>query len=157
MTFRAIFLCCLSAAPANAATVVSIGDGDTVRVVEEGQKLTIRLACIDAPETAQRPYGQAAREQLQTLIPVGSNITLRTQTVDRYGRTVAEILKDDSSVNLTMVRSGAAFAYRKYLAACDGPAYLGAEASAEREARGVWAVSGGIQRPWEWRRSRRSR
>ena len=42
---------------ANAATVVSVGDGDTIRVSEGSRRLTIRLACIDAPETSQRPWG----------------------------------------------------------------------------------------------------
>jgi len=58
-------------------------------------------------------------------------------------------------VTKAMVSSGAAFAYRKYLAACDGPAYLGAEAAAQRQRVGVWAVPGGIQRPWDWRKGAR--
>ena len=40
------------------ATVLSIGDGDTIRVRQAGKALTVRLACIDAPESAQTPYGQ---------------------------------------------------------------------------------------------------
>jgi endonuclease YncB( thermonuclease family) len=43
------------AAPASAATVLSVGDGDTIRVLEGAKPLTIRLSCIDAPETAERP------------------------------------------------------------------------------------------------------
>ena len=39
------------------ATVLSIGDGDTIRVRQAGRALTVRLACIDAPETAQSPWG----------------------------------------------------------------------------------------------------
>ncbi|BAB77138.1 thermonuclease family protein (plasmid) [Anabaena sp. FACHB-709] len=32
-------------------TVVSVGDGDTLRVRnQQGQPITIRLGCIDAPE-----------------------------------------------------------------------------------------------------------
>ena len=52
----------LLAGPASAATVLSVGDGDTLRVVEGSQRLTIRLACIDAPVAAQNPYGAAARQ-----------------------------------------------------------------------------------------------
>jgi micrococcal nuclease len=146
----------LLAGPAGAATVVSVGDGDTMRVVEGGKRLTIRMACIDAPETAQRPYGAASRQRLQALAPAGSVVTLRTQTTDKYGRTVAEVFRGGQSVNLAMVASGQAFAYRKYLAACDQSAYLGAEAAAQRQRTGVWAVPGGIQRPWDWRKGTRT-
>ena len=78
-------------------------------------------------------------------------VSLKVQTKDRYGRTVAEIFRNGRSVNLAMVQSGQAFAYRKYLAACDGGAYLAAEAQAQQSRRGVWAVTGGIERPWDWR------
>ena len=145
----------LFAGPASAATVLSVGDGDTVRVMEGPQRLTIRLACIDAPETAQRPYGAASRQRLQELAPVGSVVTLRPQTIDKYGRTVAEVFRGGQNTNLAMVSSGQAFAYRKYLGACDGSAYLGAEAAAQRQRVGVWAVPGGIQRPWDWRKGPR--
>ena len=139
------------AGPAKAATVLSVGDGDTVRVSEGAQRITIRLACIDAPETAQAPFGVASRTQLQQYLPVGSVVTLKAQTKDRYRRTVAEIFRNGRSVNLAMVENGQAFAYRKYLAACDGGAYLAAEAQAKQSRRGVWAVTGGIERPWDWR------
>ena len=141
----------LLADPAGAATVLSVGDGDTVRVSEGAQRITIRLACIDAPETAQAPFGVASRTQLQQYLPVGSVVSLKVQTKDRYRRTVAEIFRNGRSVNLAMVENGQAFAYRKYLAACDGGAYLAAEAQAKQSRRGVWAVSGGIERPWDWR------
>lgn len=142
--------------PAGAVTVVSVGDGDTLRVTDGGQRLTIRMACIDAPETAQRPYGAASRQRLQALAPVGSAVSLRVQTIDRYGRTVAEVFRNGQSVNLAMVSSGQAFAYRQYLSGCNQAAYLGAEASAERQGLGVWAVQGGIQRPWDWRHGNRA-
>ncbi len=120
---------------------------------ERGKRLTICVACIDVPETAQRPYGAASRQRLQALAPAGSVATLRAQTIDKYGRTVAQMFRNGQNVNLAMVSSGQAFAYRKYLGACDGSANLGAEAAAQRQRAGVWAVPGGIQRPWDWRRS----
>jgi len=33
------------AGPETRATVLSIGDGDTIRVLEQGRKITVRLAC----------------------------------------------------------------------------------------------------------------
>ena len=132
------------------ATVLSIGDGDTISVLERGQKLKVRLACIDAPETAQSPYGMASRNQLKALLPLGSTVSLRVQAVDRYGRSVAEVV-GKGPVNLAMVQSGQAFVYRQYLGRCDRGAYLATERQAQAQRLGVWAVPGGITRPWEFR------
>ena len=82
-------------------------------------------------------------------------VSLLPQTIDKYGCTVAEMFRNGQYVNLAMVSSGQAFAYRKYLAACDGSAYLAAEAAAQRQWVGVWAVPGGIQRPSDWRKGTR--
>jgi len=135
---------------ATAATVLSIGDGDSISVLERGEKLKVRLACIDAPETAQSPFGVASRNQLKALLPLGSTVKLRVQAVDRYGRTVAELI-GKGTVNLAMVQSGQAFVYRQYLGRCDRGAYLAAERQAQAQRLGVWAVPGGITRPWDFR------
>ena len=135
---------------ATAATVLSIGDGDTISLLERGQKLKVRLACIDAPETAQSPYGMASRNQLKALLPIGSMVSLRVQAVDRYGRRVAEVI-GKGPVNLAMVQSGQAFVYRQYLGRCDRGAYLAAEQQAQAQRLGVWAVPGGITRSWDFR------
>ena len=59
------------------ATVVSIGDGDTLRLRQAGRLITVRLACIDAPELTQRPWGPLARQYLQDRLPLGSVVTLQ--------------------------------------------------------------------------------
>jgi endonuclease YncB( thermonuclease family) len=135
--------------------VLSIGDGDTIRVRQGGRAITVRLACIDAPETAQRPYGQQARSYLQQRLPVGREVSLDVKTTDRYGRSVAEVISD-ININLAMVEDGQAFAYRQYLGGCDAKEYLDAEYRASRRRYGVWQVPGGITRPWDFRRGRRS-
>ena len=89
----------------NAATVVSVGDGDTIRVSEGNKKITIRLACIDAPERSQQPWGSKSTELLKQLTPIGSKVTLRVQTTDRYGRVVAELFNHQGNVNKLMVRT----------------------------------------------------
>ena len=145
----------IAVSPALAATVVSIGDGDTLKVTDNGQRVTIRLACIDAPETSQVPCGLQSRQALRSLLPVGTKVRVSPQTIDKYGRTVAEIYRGDQLINLEMVRTGQAYAYRKYLSNCDQAAYLGAESAAEQRRLGVWEVPGGIDRPWYWRHRRR--
>lgn len=151
-----LFSLLLLTGPAFAAAVLSVGDGDTLTASDGGRRVTVRLACIDAPESAQKPYGPAAREHLQKLAPVGSIVTLKPQTTDRYGRTVAEVIRNGQSVNLAMVRDGHAFAYREYLGNCDSRLYLSSEGSAQKRAKGVWSVPGGIQRPWDFRAGRRN-
>ena len=147
----------LLASPAGAATVLSVGDGDTIRVSDGANRLTIRLACIDAPETAQKPYGTASRQQLQALAPVGSVVSIQTKTTDRYGRTVAEVFRNGRSVNQAMVSTGEAFVYWQYILGCDRNIYARLEQQAKSQRLGVWAVPGGIEKPWDFRRGRRAR
>ncbi len=96
------------------ATVLSIGDGDTIRVHQGKQRITIRLACIDAPEMAQAPDGANARRYLQSRLRVGSSVTIKTKMVDRFGRSVAVVI-GEVNLNLALVEDGMAFAYRRYL------------------------------------------
>ena len=133
--------------------VLSIGDGDTIRVRQGGRAITVRLACIDAPETAQSPWGQHARRYLQQRLPIGREVTLEVKTTDRYGRTVVEVISD-ININLVLVEDGQAFAYRQYLGGCDAKEYLDAEFRASRHRYGVWQVDGGITRPWDFRQGR---
>ena len=133
--------------------MVSVGDGDTIRVTgANGQKVTIRMACIDAPETAQGQSGAVATQTLKQLLAAGP-LEIKPQTVDRYGRTVAEVFSGGRNVNLEMVRMGAAYVYRQYLSGCDESAYLGAESQAERYRFGVWRWGNEVK-PWDFRKSR---
>jgi endonuclease YncB( thermonuclease family) len=134
------------------AMVLSVGDGDTLRVRAGDRAITIRLACIDAPETAQSPWGQQSRAYLLQRLPRGRKVNIQPHTTDRYGRTVAEVISD-ISINLVMVEDGQAFAYRRYLSGCDAKEYLDAEYRASRHRYGVWQVDGGITRPWEFRQA----
>ena len=77
-------------------------------------------------------------------------VSMRVQAVDRYGRSVAEVI-GKGIVNLAMVQSGQAFVYRQYLGRCDRGAYLAAERQAQAQRLGVWAVPGGMTRPWDFR------
>ena len=132
-----------------------MGDGDTIRVTTaKGQKVTIRMACIDAPETAQGESGAQATLVLKQLLGSGP-VEIRPQTVDRYGRTVAEVYAGGRNINLEMVRLGMAYAFRDYLSGCDANAYLGAEALAERGRQGVWRW-GNEAKPWDFRKGQRS-
>jgi endonuclease YncB( thermonuclease family) len=68
---------------------------------------------------------------------------------------VAEVI-GEINLGLALVEDAQAFAYRRYLGGCDARAYLDAEFRASRHRFGVWQVPGGIPRPWDVRRQRRS-
>jgi endonuclease YncB( thermonuclease family) len=128
------------------ATVLSICDGDTIRVQQGAKRLTIRLACIHAPGMAQAPDGANARRYLQSRLRLGSSVTLRPQTVDRFARPMAEVI-GEVNLNLAQVEDGMAFADRRYLGQCEAREYLEAGFRPSRRRYGVWRVPGGITRP----------
>jgi endonuclease YncB( thermonuclease family) len=144
-----------AAAAGPAATVLSVGDGDTITVRQGSERIRVRLACIDAPETSQRPWGQQARQQLQQLAPVGSTVQLQVKATDRYGRTVAEVFSGGRNINQALVASGAAFVYWQYAQRCDRNAYASLEQRAKAQRVGVWSAN--LQPPWDYRRCRRSK
>jgi endonuclease YncB( thermonuclease family) len=145
----------LLALPVQAATVLSVGDGDTITITNGAQKIRVRLACIDAPETSQAPYGMESRQSLQRLLPIGAEVTVRSKATDRYGRSVAEVLKGSTNINQQQVASGNSFVYWQYIKGCDRQTYSNVENDARLKRLGVWSVPGGIKRPWDYRRSRR--
>ena len=142
-----------SAATSSAWLVISIGDGDTLRITNGNETQTVRLACIDSPEMAQ-DYGQQAKERLQALLPINTPVSMRTVDTDRYGRTVAELFSQGRSINLSLVESGHAVAYRQYLSNCDREAYLDAEAIAQQSQLAFWSLSNPVM-PWDFRRQNR--
>jgi len=149
--------CTTTNASADTYKVLSVGDGDTLTALSPaGEKTRIRLACVDAPESSQRPAGPAARAALQQLLPVGTPITLRVKATDRYGRTVAEVFDGGRNVNQALVGAGDAYVYWDYISGCDRNRYGVLEAAARSQRWGVWADPS-LLPPWEYRACRRSR
>lgn len=138
-------------------TVVSVGDGDTLRVRALGRTTTIRLGCIDAPETSQQPFGERSTFRLKQLLPLGKAVQVRAISRDRYGRTVAELYVGKQSVNLQMIKEGQAVVYRQYLNGCTATKdqYLQAETQAKQKRLGFWSQLSPVM-PWDYRRGKRN-
>lgn len=134
------------------ATVVSTGDGDTLRVDRAGQSITVRLGCVDAPERDQ-PGGKEAGDRLAQLLPVGVAVQMRGIDLDQYGREVAEIYVNGQSINLQLVAEGHAVVYDDYLDGCGSTRdqYLQAEQQAMNADLNFWAQANPVM-PWDWRR-----
>ncbi len=134
------------------ATVVSVGDGDTLRIQGQSGPVTIRVACIDAPETSQA-FGPEASLRLRQLLSTGQRVEVRAIERDRYDRTVAEIYSGGQSVGLQLVREGYAVVYTQYLSGCAATAsdYRQAEAEARAARRNFWSQANPTM-PWDFRR-----
>lgn len=136
-------------------TVVSVGDGDTLRIRNQGKTITVRLGCIDAPETKQQPWGEQSAVRLRQILPPGTAVRVRQIDLDQYSRTVAELYKGNSSVNLQLVQEGKAVVYHQFLSGCAPTKnqYLQAEAKAKQERLGYWNQSSPVM-PWDFRRAK---
>lgn len=131
--------------------VISIIDGDTVKVLNhQNEQLKIRLASIDAPERKQ-PYGAKSKQLLASLIG-NKRVTLSCPKKDRYKRLICTItLPSGKDVNREMVINGGAWVYRKYYKGVD---YINAEKYARFNKLGLWDTSEyKAIPPWEWRRN----
>ena len=131
--------------------VVSVTDGDTVKVVIEGEDpppFKVRLHGIDAPEKYQ-VYGKESTEALSRIVE-GKSVTLDVFGVDRYGRTVGVLHDGDwkHSFNKELVEMGLAYNWPTY-----GMLWGGDKAQRRARAKrvGIWARFGGEIRPWSWR------
>ena len=92
------------------AVVARIADGDTLVLTDERR---VRLVQIDAPEEHEGEcYAAGATTALERLVPPGATVTLEADPalddVDRFGRLLRYVLRNDRNVNLELVRAGAA-------------------------------------------------
>lgn len=123
-------------------------DGDTL--VVQGQ--TIRLAAIDAPETAQRCMGGPARFE-----PCGRYVTARLEqrlhsvvvscrlrSRDAYDRWIAHCRDARGDLSSWLVSRGLARAFVRY-----SVSLLPQETIARIRRRGLWQTE--FQAPWEFR------
>ncbi|MBW4613872.1 MAG: thermonuclease family protein [Desmonostoc vinosum HA7617-LM4] len=157
----------LSSASGN--TVERVSDGDTLVVKDANNKnLTVRFACIDAPEIAhsnkerqsrrtsdrnQFNWGVKAQERVEELVRQGGDrVTLNVTDSDRYGRKIAEIrLRDGTFIQQVLVQEGLAKVYRPYLNKCPSRDVVQqAEAEARQQRMGVWGDRKFVN-PWEYR------
>ena len=90
-------------------------DGDTCTTIE-GE--TIRLACIDTPELKGKRntntiQANSARSFLNNLVAY-QEVSIKRITNDRFGRTVAELFKDEENIQKLIVKEGFGKIYKRY-------------------------------------------
>jgi endonuclease YncB( thermonuclease family) len=147
----------LAAIPAIAAEpltgkVVSVTDGDTVRVLDANNvQHKVRLNGIDAPERGQ-PFGTVARDRLASLV-MGKAVTVHDDGRDKWGRTLGRIEIEGQDVNRTLVAEGLAWHYVKF---SKDARLAAAERQARAAGRGLWGDAKPVP-PWEWRATAKDR
>lgn len=109
-----------------------------------------RLEGIDAPERGQ-PFSREAGARLTQLV-LREPVRMTVHGSDRYGRLLARIYVGKIDVNLTLVREGLAWHFKKY---SDDSALAVAEEEARIARRGVWSQESPVP-PWQ-RRARPAR
>ena len=133
--------------------VVGISDGDTIKVLHNGKAEKIRLYGIDCPEKGQA-FGTRAKQFTSELV-FGKNVTIKDHGLDKYGRTVGDVILPDGRVlNRELVAAGLAWWYRRY-APHDGTLER-LEEEARAKQRGLWADPNRVS-PWCYRKRQKGR
>ena len=127
--------------------VIKVTDGDTIHIKSKNiSKIKVRLAGIDAPELKQ-PYGKKSKKILGNLI-FNKKVKIKKVGVDRYGRVIGIVIKENLDVNHFLVINGHAWCYDHYN---ERAIIKTAESIAKRNKIGIWQQQNPIP-PWKWRK-----
>ena len=131
---------------------VKITDGDTIKI--NGEK--IRFSGIDTPELKQTCLKEGiknfcGKDAKQILIDkiADNKVTCVREGKDRYKRTLAECFVNNESLSSYLVRSGYAFAYRRY-----SKKFVSDEDYARINKIGMWSME--FDYPWDYRKSKKN-
>jgi len=147
--FTVILFLCLLWSGISSANTLKVVDGDTI--ILNGEK--IRFSGIDTPELKQTCLrdneevgcGMFAKMLLVKKIGNSTPICIGKKK-DFYKRTLAECFVNGESLSKFLVRSGYAFAYRKY-----SKKFVKDEDFAKANKLGMWSMT--FQYPWDFRKS----
>jgi len=145
--------------PQLTAKIIHVDDGDTVvALTANHDRLRIRLASIDAPETGHgncrpgQPWSTQAKNRLAALV-LGKTVPLHCYDTDHYGRAVCDVLVPGGTANHTLVAEGLAWANqaagKRYVRDTE---VVRTEGAARAARAGLWQ-DGGATAPWIWRRT----
>jgi endonuclease YncB( thermonuclease family) len=137
--------------------VARVYDGDTIKVIENGEEITIRLVGIDAPEISWikhvpgQPYCLKAKEYLSNLV-LDKVVNIKFYGKDDFENSLGEIFAEKVNVNIEMLKAGLAEVYRGKIAQnLEITAYRDAEKKAKEAVKGIWELRDQYFSPWDWR------
>ena len=145
----AYFLLASTQAFAWTGQVVAVSDGDTIKVLHDGQQEKIRLYGVDTPEKKQA-FGQKAKIFTASMV-AGKVVDVEPVDQDRYGRTVGIVTVGGLNLNEELVKNGFAWVYRQYCRRGECVSWLKEEGQARAARIGMWVDPAPVP-PWDWRR-----
>jgi micrococcal nuclease len=135
-----------SATAVNGIPVISVVDGDTIKVKIGSKEETVRVIGADTPETVHpsqpvEPYGlEASAYTKKRLTGQQVRLELDVEERDRYGRLLAYVWLGDELVNATLIKEG----YAQVLTIPPNVKYADRFVALQREAwenqRGLWGL-----------------
>lgn len=128
--------------------VVGVDNGDTIEVLHDGKGEKVRLYGIDCPDIKQ-DFGQRAKEFTSQYV-FGKIVEVEPVATDHYGRTVALVYFNNNSLNEAIIKSGFAWAYKKYSVKPQCAEWIFFELQARVEKLGLWSMPNPTP-PWEFR------
>ena len=131
----------VTSVPGTEVPVVSVTDGDTIRVLVRGTDEPVRLIGINSPESGECLY-EKATAYMKDLLSAGT-VRLESDVSDRdqYGRLLRYVFVGDVFVNEAMVRQGLAIARRYEPDVAQADRLEAAQAAAEADGVGMWDPS----------------
>lgn len=147
--------------PTQLYEVLEVIDGDTLHIAMDGQRVKLRLVCVDTeekfsnrgqpdPNKPETVFGQASAEWAKAYFPARASVEGKPRIglsfpdgvarYDVYGRLLCHaLLPDGLDFNLLLVRLGISPYFNKYgnseLAHAE---FQAAQAAARAEQRGIW-------------------
>lgn len=128
--------------------VITVVDGDTIKVNINGAIKTLRLIGMDTPETVDprklvQCFGAEASKKAKELL-TGSKIRIEKDLsqgeLDKYGRTLAYVYRDDGLFyNKYMIEEGYAHEYTYNIPYRYQLEFKTAQKSAQENQRGLWS------------------
>ncbi|RDJ35739.1 MAG: hypothetical protein DWQ19_09610 [Crenarchaeota archaeon] len=150
MKYILILILLLSGCGSNDPKVIGIIDGDTIKILQDGEEVKVRLAEIDCPERKQ-PFHTQAKKYTSELV-FGKKVEIKNGGWDRYHRLIAIVILPDGRVlNKELVRAGYAWQYDDY---SKDKSYGDLEEEARKAKKGLWLDKNPIP-PWEFRKKKR--
>lgn len=134
--------------PTMEATVISVVDGDTIKVLIGNKEEKVRFLLVDTPETVSprvgvQPFGKRASNYTKNLLTKGTKVQIEKDVSerDKYGRLLAFVYVNGQMINKLLLEQGlarVAYIYAPNTRYVDE--FREIQDKARNEKKGIWSV-----------------